>query len=84
MVSSSPAAISLNRRTPAAQTPVSTLGKMLSTVRVPAGRVTSLKSEPVSVKVGAVEPSAGSSPTVWAGVPPRAVVAMTRSYQRPG
>jgi hypothetical protein len=74
---SSPAAISLKRRTLAAQTPVSTLGKMLSTTRRPDGSVTSSRRfVPVSVYAGAGVPTAGRSPTVWTVVSPREVVAM--------
>ena len=61
----------------AAQTPVSTLGKMLSTTRRPSGRVTSERSVPVRVKSGARVPTAGRSPTVLTGEPPSAVVAMS-------
>ena len=77
VVSSKPAASSLNLRTLAEHTPVSTLGKMLRIVRVPSGRVTSPKSRPTSENWGAASPIPGSSPTVWTALPPSAVVAMT-------
>ena len=79
VVSSRLAASSLKRRTLVLQMPVATLGKMLSTTRVPVGSVTLSKSLPVSSKAGACEPTAGGSPTVWTGVSPRAVVAMRPS-----
>jgi len=74
---SRPAASSLKRRTLAAQTPVSTLGKMLRTTRLPSGSVTSSRRfVPVRVYAGAGAPTAGRSPTVWTVVSPREVVAM--------
>ena len=71
-------ASSLNFRTLAEQTPVAMLGKMLSTVRVPSGRVTDEKSLPTSSNAGALSPGPGSSPTVETGLPPSEVVAMSR------
>ena len=71
LVLSRPAASSLNFRTLAAHTPVSTLGKMLSTVRVPSSRLTSEKSGASRENAGAGEPTAGSSPAVVTGLPPR-------------
>jgi hypothetical protein len=78
VVSWSPAASSLNLRTEAAQTPVSSEGKTFRMTVRPASdsRETGDRSEPVSSKAGAEDPTAGSSPTVLTGVDLNAVVAM--------
>src|SRR5699024_11902615 len=72
--------------TEAAHTPVSTLGKMLSTTRRPASdsEVTGERSEPTRSTAGAVEPTAGSSPDVVTGLPLNAVVAIHPFYRTPG
>ena len=71
VTSSSLAASSLKRRTEAAQTGVSRLGKTLSTRRLPAKSVQStwLRSGPERWKHGAVSPMPGTVPQVWQGVP---------------
>ena len=75
-------AFSLNARTLAWHTPVSMLGKMLSTTLLPAksAAVTSARLPPVSVKAGAGEPTAGSSPLVWMGLPRNVISAMGGSW----
>jgi hypothetical protein len=77
-VLSSVAASSLNFRTDALHTPVSMVGKTLSTTRLPwrSSEVKSLKSRPAKVNDGAGAPTSGSSPTVWTSLPRRRVVAM--------
>src|SRR4051812_20340749 len=71
----------LKARTLAAHTAVSIDGKMLSRTAAPRWSlsVTSSSSEPVSEYAGAGEPTVGSSPTVWTGVPRRVTSAMDRS-----
>src|SRR3954464_6502206 len=78
VVFSSPAASSLNRRTEAAQVPVSRLGKMLRTTRDPANAADekSARAAPARGYGGAVGPTPGRPPAVWAGVPRSVVVAM--------
>src|SRR3546814_968389 len=70
-VLSSLPANSLNRRTEVAHTLVSTLGKMFSTLRLPAwvDSVTSDKSPPTRLKAGAVAPTAGNWPSMLIGWP---------------
>ena len=78
VTSSRPPAFSLNARTLAWQTPVSMLGKMLRTSFLPAksASVTSARLPPTSVNAGADEPTAGSSPTVWIGLPRNVISAI--------
>src|SRR5471032_2775306 len=63
----------LNLRTEVAQVGVSTLGKMFSTLRLPAkvARVASDRSPAVRVKAGALAPTFGNSPSTWIGLPRR-------------
>ena len=77
MLATSPARW-LNVRTLWAQTPVSMLGKMLSTTRWPArsAEESSDMSPLVRVNDGAALPTAGSSPEVWMGLPRKVIVAM--------
>jgi hypothetical protein len=68
----------LNFRTLVAQTGVSTDGKMFSNTDLPLNPslLTALKSEPVKLKAGALDPTAGSSPTVLIGFPRKVICAM--------
>ena len=72
------AARSLNVRTLVAHTGVSTDGKMFSNTGLPlnCSLLTGARSEPVSVKAGAGDPTAGSSPTVLIGFPRIVICAM--------
>ncbi len=74
---SRPAARALNWRTLSAHTPVSMLGKTLST-RLPAKLLsaTSASLSVHSVAGGASLPTAGRSPTVWMGFPFSVIAAM--------
>src|SRR4051794_3493998 len=82
VVPSRPAASSLNFRTLAWQTPVPMLGKMLRTVvPVRSAELSSARSAPTRVKDGALVPSAGRSPTVFAVESPNAMVAMAPFLQ---
>src|SRR6202522_4697133 len=73
-----PAARSLNVRTLVAHTGVSTDGKMFSNTGLPSNwsLLTGARSDPVSVKAGAGEPTAGRSPTVLIGFPRIVICAM--------
>src|ERR1700722_13277246 len=73
-----PAARSLNFRTLVAQTGVSTDGKMFSNTDLPLNPslLTALRSAPVKLKAGALDPTAGSSPTVLIGFPRKVICAM--------
>ena len=84
-VLSRPAASSLNFRTLAWHTPVSMLGKMLSTTRLPetSASVSASNFESTRSKPGACEPTAGSSPTVLTVLGPSCVVAMAPTYWPP-
>src|SRR5690606_21377241 len=64
-------ASSLKRRSAVAQTPVSTLGKILSSLRLPAkaDRPTSARSLPTRVKSGACAPMPGKRPSMRTGLP---------------
>ena len=77
-VLSRPDASSLNFRTLAWHTPVSMLGKMLSTIRLPetSSSVRAWNLESTRSKPGACEPTVGSSPTVLTVLGPSCVVAM--------
>ena len=72
------AARSLNVRTLEAHTGVSMLGKMLRTTRCPSSSPsdTEPRSDVVSVKSGASDPTAGSSPLVAMGLPRKVTWAM--------
>src|SRR6202012_5577712 len=78
-----PAARSLNFRTLVAHTGVSTDGKMFSRTDLPpnCSLLTGLRSEPVKVKAGALDPTAGSSPTVLIGFPRKVIWAMATVCQ---
>src|SRR3979490_1572776 len=73
-----PAARSLKVRMLVAQTGVSTDGKMFSNTGLPrnCSLLTAPRSVPVSVKPGAGDPTAGSSPTVLIGLPRKVICAM--------
>src|SRR5690606_35604269 len=75
----------LNSRTLLAQIPVSTLGKMSSTTRVPSESawVSAERPSPTRSQPRACEPTVGSSPTVWTGLPLSAVVARCPFLHRP-
>ena len=75
------AAFSLNLRAEVAQTAVSRLGTMFSTLRLPAksASVTSLRSLPTSLKSGADWPFCGKLPATLSGLPPRVTVVMSSS-----
>ncbi|MOA49548.1 hypothetical protein D3C78_1724410 [compost metagenome] len=66
-------ASTLNLRTEVAQVGVSTLGKMFSTLRLPAkfSRETSARSALTRLKTGAFSPFCGSLPSTWIGEPLR-------------
>src|ERR1700744_305127 len=72
------AARSLKVRTLVAQTGVSTDGKIFSKTGLPLNwsLLTGARSDPVRVKDGAVDPTAGSSPTVLMGFPRIVICAM--------
>src|SRR5690606_37962976 len=71
-------ASALNLRTEVAQVGVSTLGKMFSTLRLPArlARVTSLRSPATRLKAGACWPACGSWPSTCTGLPLRVTCAI--------
>src|ERR1700758_4579606 len=79
------AARSLKVRTLVAQTGVSTEGKMFSNTGLPSNwsLLTALRSDPVSVKAGAGDPTAGRSPTVLIGFPRIVICAMRTVCQGP-
>src|SRR5271169_5386228 len=82
-----PAARSLNFRTLVAHTGVSTEGKMFSNTGLPlnCSLVTVPRSAPVKLKAGALDPTAGSSPTVLIAFPRKVMCAMgTVCQARPG
>src|SRR5215210_1596131 len=83
-VSSRPVARWLNARALAAQTPVSMLGWMLRIRLFPAKSPSemSARSPPVTVKSGACDPTSGSSPLVWIGLPRKVTVAMPTTLAR--
>jgi len=68
----------LNARALAAQTPVSRLGTILRILIFPSksARSTSLRSDFVSLKSGAVVPLAGREPIVWIGLPLNVIFAI--------
>jgi len=68
----------LNARALAAQTPVSRLGTILRILIFPSksARPTSLRSDFVSLKSGAVVPLAGREPIVWIGLPLNVIFAI--------
>ena len=80
------AARSLNVRTLAAHTGVSTDGKMLISSVLPLNwsLVTAPRSVPTRVKAGAELPTAGSSPTVLMGFPLMVICAMATSLSKTG
>ena len=69
-------ALALNWRTEVAQVGVSTLGKILRILRLPAklARVVSDKSLATSEKAGAALPFCGNWPAMAIGLPPRVTV----------
>src|SRR4051812_40576011 len=73
-----PAALLLKARTDMAQVGVSTLGNMLSTLRLPAkvARVVSARALSASLKSGAVWPFCGRLPPICTGLPLRVTVLM--------
>src|SRR6202021_1424018 len=80
------AARSLKVRTLVAHTGVSTDGKMFSNTGLPSNwsLLTGARSDPVSVKAGAGDPTGGRSPTVLIGFPRIVICAMRNSLPRPG
>src|SRR5271166_6577545 len=74
----SPAARSLKVRTLVAHTGVSTDGKMFSNKALPlnCSLLTAPRSAPASLKPGAGDPTAGSSPTVLIAFPRRVICAI--------
>src|ERR1700677_2622149 len=77
------AARPLKVRTLVAHTGVSTDGKMFSSTGLPPNwsLLTGARSDPVSVKAGAGDPTAGSSPTVLIGFPRIVICAMATVCQ---
>jgi hypothetical protein len=75
---SSAAAILLKLRTDAAQTPVSMLGKIFKTTRLPlkSAMLISFKPAPTNLKSGAVVPTAGKLPFVFTSDPLNVTVAI--------
>src|SRR5690606_16492726 len=71
-------ASALNLRTEVAQVGVSMLGKMFSTLRLPArlARVTSERSLATRLNAGACWPGWGSWPSTWIGLPLRVTCAI--------
>ena len=71
-------AVLLNVLTEVAQTPVSTLGNMFKIRLEPEKSANDLedKSAPDNVKSGAFDPTAGNSPMVFVGAPPKVIDAI--------